>query len=393
MGTSTSVIPTYGTDFSAITPPKDGFVKIDDKNVSSTTVNANRAPFHFDNMAIWSVRNFSGDIPCPRMGHASVYCPEEDSVYVAYGYDTSKRQLNDFLKLDLKTNHWENFEIVGEKPCPRAGTKAVLVGRNIVFFGGYANKHHLDDLHVLNIDTHEIVFPKTTGEPPQPCSGFTMFAIDNQVILFGGYNGSPLNQLSILDLQSLEWKTVNTVHQRTAPGFCSFQDYGFVFGGSKVQGIIQIHPNNEGEDILSILPNGGPSIPPCDISQPSFVFCDNMYLLLFGGDRKTPCPNEENSSKYTPIYIFNLSRNRWSIFHIIPDSVTVNFSDGYIDKNGEFLLPNSKDSSIFYRSYEREVVALLGYPHYSPPCLFVFSCGESFAIYNQQNDMLDMLVF
>ncbi|OHT10715.1 Kelch motif family protein [Tritrichomonas foetus] len=399
MGNSKSVIiPQYGADFSSsINTPNDGFSKIKD-NTSNSLITTNRSPNHFDSTAIWSVRSISGPKPSPRLGHAWVYSEEDDVAVIAYGFDNQKTPLNDFWKLYLSSNHWEPLNIVGgEIPFARAGCKAVLAGKNMIIFGGYAKNKHLDNLHFVNIETGQITYPRTTGDPPTACSGFVMSYINNQVIVFGGYNGSALNQLSILNLSNLEWKTVQTVHQRTAPGYCTLGSSAYVYGGGKVQGVISISYLNspsEGEispEMAKILPNGGSIIPPCDITAPNLVGIADRFLLLVGGDRKSPVPTEE-TTKYTPIYAFDLMTNRWCIFHVFPDAITTNFSDGFIDKNGEFLLPNSKESTIFYRKKEREVVAMLGQPQYSPPVMFVFACGESIAVLNHQDDMINALI-
>lgn len=99
----------------------------------------------------------------------------------------------------------------------------VLSCRLIVFGGRGADRKRLNDVHFLDIATWTWHRPITDGTPPTPRSGAAAVVMGGQLILFGGYGaGARLNDLHTLDLTSWQWQqpglTGTAPSPRQSPG-------------------------------------------------------------------------------------------------------------------------------------------------------------------------------
>ena len=65
--------------------------------------------------------------------------------------------------------------------------------------------------------------------------------------------------------------------------------------------------------------------------------------------------------------------------------------NGFIEKNGLFMVPRIWSASICYRAAQREVVLFLGAPFLEPPNLGLVHVGDAISILHQRMDMLDVI--
>ncbi|OHT11675.1 Kelch motif family protein [Tritrichomonas foetus] len=327
--------------------------------------------------AVWSMDLPKSISPSPRMGHFTLFDREKNVAVIGYGLDYHDNPLNDLWRLDLSTSTWSQYKINGL--TPRNGSVAVFIQRKLFIFGGYYDNRYIADFHVIDLDSLTVVRPNVIGDSPSPRIGHVMDVYDNKIIVWGGYNGDWLSDLWIYEVDQQRWRSVESeVKGRTAASFTNVGSSLYIFGAAKVDGLIQF--NWETEKIEIIHSSG---IHPCsEISAAAMTSC-GKYLFLIGG--------KLDQKKYSLLYAFDTEKRSWFIFHIIPDGVTTNVSDGYIDKNGWFMVPRTSQASLVYCEKSRCLKMFLGNPTIDPPMIYTLEMGEALAILNQGNDVLCML--
>lgn len=114
---------------------------------------------------------------------------------------------SDVLVLDLETMVWNTLVATGQGPGPRDSHSAVVLGNNMIVFGGTSGSNKCNDLHILNLVTKEWSRPKCTGTPPSPRESHSATLVDDEeLVVFGGSGeGECLNDLHVLDLKTMRW--------------------------------------------------------------------------------------------------------------------------------------------------------------------------------------------
>ncbi|KAG7032963.1 Acyl-CoA-binding domain-containing protein 4 [Cucurbita argyrosperma subsp. argyrosperma] len=110
--------------------------------------------------------------------------------------------------VDLETQTWSVLETSGNVPIARAGHSATLFGSKIIMFGGEnSSRNLLNDLHVLDLETltWDVVEAKLT--PPAPRFDHTTAVhAENYLLVFGGCSHSTFfSDLHVLDFRTMEW--------------------------------------------------------------------------------------------------------------------------------------------------------------------------------------------
>lgn len=107
---------------------------------------------------------------------------------------------------------WSQPEISGTPPCPRAAHACCSIGSRMYLFGGNDGQRLYDDLHVLELDEQSGALawkqPLAHGTPPSARAGHTIDAVcqGTKLVVFGGGNAvGPVNDLHVLDLDSMTW--------------------------------------------------------------------------------------------------------------------------------------------------------------------------------------------
>ncbi|XAR49121.1 hypothetical protein NMG60_11032193 [Bertholletia excelsa] len=109
---------------------------------------------------------------------------------------------------DLQTCTWSSLKTSGRPPVSRGGQSVTLVRSSLVIFGGQDSKgSFLNDLHILDLETMTWNAIDAVGVPPSPRSGHaaTVHADRYLLIFGGGSNATCFNDLHVLDLQVMEW--------------------------------------------------------------------------------------------------------------------------------------------------------------------------------------------
>jgi len=379
MGPNPSVAsPQYATSFGN---PRtfDGYEPMS----NSVPISLVKKVGRFGYSALWSARGIQSISPVQRVGHITVYNPSNDHAIIGYGVSSQNVLLADFWELDLSTCIWTKINIPEDSVSPRAGARAVMAGKYIWIYGGFANRTYISDLHVVDLETLAVHRPTTTGEAPQPCSGHAMTYSNGKIVVQGGFNGNQLSQLHILDLKTMHWTALSRNEAKYATGFTSYDGLTYIFGGSNVPGLLRIDPF---EEIVSVVNVKG-TAPFHGLTKCSLVTVDN-YILCIGGEAP---PSKDQESFFSPLYAFDTNTEEWFILHVSPDGVSTTFTDGEIDNQGVFRLPVCADASVVYRPKEREIVIFQGQPFKDPPVLIVISAGDSLGFLHLQSDMLKAL--
>lgn len=109
---------------------------------------------------------------------------------------------------DVGTSSWTLLRSFGKAPKARGGQSVTLVGSNLVMFGGEDSKRRLlNDLNILDLETMTWDDVEAVGTPPSPRSDHTATVQAGRYLLVfgGGSHSTCFNDLHVLDLDSMEW--------------------------------------------------------------------------------------------------------------------------------------------------------------------------------------------
>ena len=109
--------------------------------------------------------------------------------------------------LDTSNMKWSQIITQEISPSPRANHSITAIGdKYLIVFGGNDGKP-LNDVHIYDIDKNQWQQPKINGTPPLARGGHSAVCIKNkQLLIFaGGYNNKILNDLYILDVETMTW--------------------------------------------------------------------------------------------------------------------------------------------------------------------------------------------
>ena len=379
MGSEESVARPYMADpyVSLVTPnsTKNDFFN-DSYQFLSSKVNSIQQILQTGFHAVWSVDLPNSISPSPRKSHFTVHDKKENFVYIGYGLDNHDHEMNDLWKLDLETEVWARIDVKGL--TARSGSMAALVEKKIYIFGGYIDNEYISDFHIIDLEKMNVIHPKLEKSPP-PRTGHIMSVNGNKIMIWGGYNGDWLSDLWIFDIDKQKWREVQSdIKGRTSASCTELGDSLYIFGATRVDGLIRFDWNTE--KIQIIQPTG--ALPSCETSSPAMTSC-GKYVLVIGGKLE--------EKKYSLLYAYDTEKNFWFVFHIIPDGITTNISDGYTTKNGYFLVPRTSCSSLVYNKKTRSLKLFLGVPFVDPPSIFTLEMSEALSILNQSHDVLAML--
>ncbi|RWR76536.1 acyl-CoA-binding domain-containing protein 4-like protein isoform X2 [Cinnamomum micranthum f. kanehirae] len=111
-------------------------------------------------------------------------------------------------EFDTQTCTWSNLKTYGKAPVSRGGQTVTLVGTSLVMFGGEdAKRSLLNDLHILDLETLTWDEIDAVGAPPSPRSDHAAAVhADRYLLIFGGgSHATCFNDLHVLDLHNMEW--------------------------------------------------------------------------------------------------------------------------------------------------------------------------------------------
>jgi Rab9 effector protein with kelch motifs len=144
-----------------------------------------------------------GGAPCARYGH-SANIVNNTKMYI-FGGSNGTQYFNDLYILDLESTSWSKPEVSGPAPLPRMGHSSIIVGPNMLVFGGFryddtiyksnGTKHgtalqecYYNDIRVLDTETFVWSRLRVSGTPPEPRYGHTLDVSESDIIMFGGWS-------------------------------------------------------------------------------------------------------------------------------------------------------------------------------------------------------------
>jgi len=136
----------------------------------------------------------TGEIPSPRVGHASAFV---GSVLIVWGGDTKtngKSKPGDghddgLYLLNLSSREWTRVSVQGPSPTGRYGHAVTMIGSKFYVFGGQVDGEFLNDLWSFDLGslrtkaTWELVEPATGSPRPSQRTGHVTIAHDNKIMV------------------------------------------------------------------------------------------------------------------------------------------------------------------------------------------------------------------
>ncbi|XXG83651.1 hypothetical protein AAC387_Pa10g1354 [Persea americana] len=269
----------------------------------------------------WVSLPISGLKPSARYKHAAAIAGEK--LYVTGG-SRNGRYLSDIQVLDLRTLKWSAV-----KPDPdsnldkpldggsldvlpaSSGHSLVQWGNKLLVVAGHMKaSSHTVTVWSLDIETHHSYVVKTSGKAPVAREGQSVALVGSRLIMFGGEDFSRrlLNDLFILDLETMAWEAVETLHTPPAPRFdhtaaVHAERYLLIFGGCShstcfndlhvldLQSMDWSQPQIQGEGVTARAGHAGAAI-------------DDSWYIVGGGDNKTGA---------SETLVLNMSKLVWSV--------------------------------------------------------------------------------
>ncbi|CAL4967722.1 unnamed protein product [Urochloa decumbens] len=195
--------------------------------------------------------------------------------------------------IDVETNSWSAVDTYGKVPTARGGQSVSLFGCRLLMFGGEDNKRRLlNDLHILDLETMMWEEVKTAkgGPAPRYDHSAAVYA-DQYLLIFGGSSHSTcFNDLYLLDLQTLEWSQPDTQGAHIAPrsghaGTMIDGNWYIVGGGDNASGSTDTIVMDASKFVWSVVTSVSARDPlACEgLALCSTTVDGDKFLISFGG--------------------------------------------------------------------------------------------------------------
>ncbi|KAL9447297.1 hypothetical protein AB3S75_014883 [Citrus x aurantiifolia] len=179
----------------------------------------------------------------PCAGHSLI--PWENKLLSIAGHTKDPSEIIQVKVFDLQTCSWSTLKTYGKPPVSRGGQSVTLVGTSLVIFGGEdAKRSLLNDLHILDLETMTWDEIDAVGVPPSPRSDHAAAVhADRYLLIFGGgSHAACFNDLHVLDLQTMEWSRPTQQGEIPTPraghaGVTIGENWFLVGGGDNKSGV------------------------------------------------------------------------------------------------------------------------------------------------------------
>ncbi|XP_057778184.1 acyl-CoA-binding domain-containing protein 4 [Salvia miltiorrhiza] len=200
------------------------------------------------NMRSWTwsrveVQAGTGGTTIPCAGHSLI--PWDGKLLSVAGHTKDLSETLQVKVFDLQTCTWSTLKTYGKPPVSRGGQSVTLVGMTLVIFGGQdANRSLLNDLHILDLETMTWDEMETVGVSPSPRSDHAAAVhADRYLLIFGGgSHATCFNDLHVLNLQTMEWSRPTQQGEIPSPraghaGVTLGESWFIVGGGDNKSGV------------------------------------------------------------------------------------------------------------------------------------------------------------
>ncbi|GJM87473.1 hypothetical protein PR202_ga03432 [Eleusine coracana subsp. coracana] len=238
--------------------------------------------------------NNDTDQPFPALaGHSLVKW--KNNLVVIAGNIRSPSALNkvSVWLIDVETNSWSALDTYGKVPIARSGQSVSLLGSQLIMFGGEDHKRRLlNDLHILDLETMMWEEVKTAkGGPAARYDHSAALYADQYLLIFGGSSHSTcFNDLYLLDLQTMEWSRPDTQGAHISPrsghaGTMMDENWYIVGGGDNASGSTDTIVMNGSKFVWSVVTSVSARDPlACEgLTLCSVAVDGEKFLIAFGG--------------------------------------------------------------------------------------------------------------
>ncbi|KAI3817604.1 hypothetical protein L1987_11400 [Smallanthus sonchifolius] len=224
-------------------------------------------------------------------GHSMIKWGNKLLLLGGHSKDTSDNVTVRFI--DLESQVSGVMEATGKIPVARGGQSVTLVGIKLIMFGG-EDKHRrlLNDVNILDLETMIWNVAETTKTPPAPrCDHTAAVHVDRYFLIFGGCSHSTFfNDLHVLDLETLEWSQPqiqgNLVFPRAGHTGVSIDEKWFIVGGGDSKsGALETLVLDMSTLVLSVLTSVEQKDPLASegLTISSALVDGEQFLVVFGG--------------------------------------------------------------------------------------------------------------
>ncbi|XP_022946643.1 acyl-CoA-binding domain-containing protein 4-like isoform X2 [Cucurbita moschata] len=227
----------------------------------------------------------------PCAGHSLISW--ENKLLSIAGHTKDPSEAIQVRVFDVQTSNWSTLKTYGKPPVSRGGQSVTLVGTSLVIFGGQdAKRTLLNDLHILDLETLTWDEIDAVGAPPSPRSDHAAAVHAERYLLIfgGGSHATCFNDLHVLDLQAMEWSRPTQQGDIPTPraghaGVTVGENWFIVGGGDNKNGVSETVVLNMSTLVWSVVTSVQGRVPIASegISLVVSSYGGEDILVAFGG--------------------------------------------------------------------------------------------------------------
>ncbi|KAK1294086.1 Acyl-CoA-binding domain-containing protein 4 [Acorus calamus] len=227
----------------------------------------------------------------PCAGHSLISWG--DKLIMIAGHTKDPSETVAVKEFDPYTCTWSSLRAYGKAPVSRGGQSVTLVGTSLVMFGGEdATRSLLNDLHILDLETMTWDEIDTVGVPPSPRSAHAAAVHAERYLLIfgGGSHATCFNDLHVLDMQSMEWSRPTQQGEMPSPraghaGVTIGENWFIAGGGNNKSGVSETVVLNMSTLVWSVVTGVQGRVPLASegLSLVASSFSGEDILISFGG--------------------------------------------------------------------------------------------------------------